>query len=191
MLFQQRHKLGFKIHLFVMCFLILYVPYDDGNHGRAHAERAVALLPRKLMSLFAGPSRRIRLDGCKCFRQRQNRRNLEEKMNVIFRATYAMNMDIQLSTNARDVRPQLGPKLSIDDFPSVLCAEHHVDHILRVGVRHVPHLQCSAPYIPRAQRLRAGLNYVASPALTKNLLDSLRRSSGRRTRSLGRGSYDA
>lgn len=94
-------------------------------------------------------------------------------MNVIFCATYGMNIDIQISTNARDVRPQLGSKLSIDDFPSVLCAKHHVDDILRVGVRHVPHLRCSAPYIPRAQRLRAGLNYVAPPALMRNLLDSL------------------
>lgn len=88
-----------------MLLLILYVPDHDGNYRRTHTERAVTLLPRKLMSLFARPSRRIRLDRCNCLRQRQDRWNLAKNMNVIFRATYGMNIDIQISTNARDVCP--------------------------------------------------------------------------------------
>lgn len=35
---------------------------------------------------------------------------------MILRATNRMNVDVPLSTNARDVRPQFGPKLSIDAF---------------------------------------------------------------------------
>jgi hypothetical protein len=108
-------------------------------------------------------------------------------------------------------------------------AEHHVHDVLCVGMRHVPHLRCSAflytthpaltrwakvcrasgartrpsrhgaerghgrsgcclestmpcpytdgssSYIPRTQRLRAGLKYVAPPALERGRADTARR----------------
>src|SRR5712692_1478957 len=86
-------------------------------------------------------------------------------MKVIFHPTHGMNIDIQLSTNARNVSPQFGPKLAVYRFVSGFRAEHHMHDVLCVGMRHVPHLRCSASYIPRTQRLRAGLTYAAPPAL--------------------------
>src|SRR6266566_5121232 len=100
-------------------------------------------------------------------------------MNVIFHPTYGMNIDIQLSTNARNVSPQFGAEFALDGFVPSFRAEYHMHHVLRVGMGHVPHLRCSASYIPRtqrlraglkfsSQRLRAGLTYVAPPALERN-----------------------
>src|SRR5260370_39809500 len=86
-------------------------------------------------------------------------------MKVIFHPTYGMNIDIQFSTNARTVSPQFGPEFALDGFVPSLRTEHHMHHVLRVGMGHVPHLRCSASYIPRTQRLRAGLKYVAPTAL--------------------------
>src|SRR6266404_1464792 len=86
-------------------------------------------------------------------------------MNVIFHPTYRMNIDIQLSTYARNVSPQLGPKFTVHRFVSAFRAEYHMHHVLCVGMGHVPHLRCFASYIPRTQRLRAGLKYAAPPAL--------------------------
>src|SRR5213593_4898205 len=86
-------------------------------------------------------------------------------MKVIFHPTHGMNIDIQLSTNARNVSPQFGPKFGLDGFVPSFRTEHHMHHVLRVGMGHVPHLRCSASYIPRTQRLRAGLTYAAPTAL--------------------------
>src|SRR5216683_142291 len=90
-------------------------------------------------------------------------------MNVISHPTYGMNIDIQLSTNARNVSPQFGPKFALDGFVPSFRTEHHMHDVLRVGMGHVPHLRCSASYIPRTQRLRAGLKYVAPTALQKGI----------------------
>src|SRR5712692_2406901 len=86
-------------------------------------------------------------------------------MNVIFHPTHGMNIDVQLSTNARNVSQQFEPKFALDGFVPSFRTEYHMHHVLRVGMRHVPHLRCSASYIPRTQRLRAGLTYAAPPAL--------------------------
>src|SRR6266571_3726977 len=89
-------------------------------------------------------------------------------MKVIFHPTYGMNIDVQLSTNARNVSPQFGPEFALDGFVPSFRTEYHMHHVLRVGMGHVPHLRCSASYIPRTQRLRAGLKYVAPTALERN-----------------------
>jgi len=47
-------------------------------------------------------------------------------------------------TNLRDVGPEPRLKLLRNRRPSVLRAEYHMHHILRVGVRHVSRLQRSA-----------------------------------------------
>src|SRR5216683_1761492 len=111
-------------------------------------------------------------------------------MKVILHPTHGMNIDIQLSTNARNVSPQFGPKFAVYSFVPAFRAEHHMHDVLCVGMRHVPHLRCSAflytthPALTRwakvcrasgagrnanspfsSQRLRAGLKYVAPPAL--------------------------
>src|SRR6266581_2047498 len=86
-------------------------------------------------------------------------------MKVIFHPTYGMKIDVQISTNARNVSPQFGPEFALDGFVPSFRAEYHMHHVLRVGMGHVPHLRCSASYIPRTQRLRAGLKYVAPTAL--------------------------
>src|SRR6266581_3503706 len=39
------------------------------------------------------------------------------------------------------------------------------EQVLEPALGHVPHLRCSASYIPRTQRLRAGLKYGAPTAL--------------------------
>src|SRR5467141_2082111 len=109
-------------------------------------------------------------------------------MKVIFHPTHGMNVDVELSTNARNVGPQFRPKFAVYRFVPAFRAEHHVHDVLCVGMRHVPHLRCSAflytthpaltrwakvcrtsgaprSYIPRTQRLRAGLKYAAPPVL--------------------------
>src|SRR5258707_13901269 len=65
-------------------------------------------------------------------------------MKVIFHPTCGMNIDIQLSTNARNVSPQFGPELVVYGFASVFRAEHYMHDVLCVGMRHVAHLRCSA-----------------------------------------------
>src|SRR6266487_14389 len=86
-------------------------------------------------------------------------------MNVISHPTYGMNIDVQLSTNARNVGPQFGAEFALDGFVPSFRTEYDMHHVLRVGMGHVPHLRCSASYIPRTQRFRAGLTYAAPPAL--------------------------
>src|SRR6266849_10163465 len=76
-------------------------------------------------------------------------------MKVIFHPTYGMNIDIQLSTNARNVSPQFGPKFTLNGFVPSFRTEHHMHHVLRVGMGHVPHLRCSA------------FLYTTHPALTR------------------------
>src|SRR5713226_1677032 len=88
-------------------------------------------------------------------------------MNVIVHPTHGMNIDIQLSTNARNVGPQFGAEFALDGFVPSFRTEYHMHHVLRVGMGHVPHLRCSASYIPRTQRLRAGLKYGAPTALER------------------------
>src|SRR5216683_2848284 len=99
-------------------------------------------------------------------------------MNVISHPTYGMNIDVQLSTNARNVSPQFGAKFALDGFVPSFRTEYHMHHVLRVGMGHVPHLRCSASYIPRTQRLRAGLTYVAPPALERGRAGTARRKGG-------------
>src|SRR5216683_7220986 len=99
-------------------------------------------------------------------------------MKVIFHPTYGMNIDIQLSTNARNVSPQFGPEFALDGFVPPFRTEYHMHHVLRVGMGHVPHLRCSASYIPRTQRLRAGLTYAAPPALERGRAGTARRKGG-------------
>jgi hypothetical protein len=53
--FQKGKKLCVKTHFPVMGFLVLNVSNDGQNHGAAHAERAVSLLPREFAALFVGP----------------------------------------------------------------------------------------------------------------------------------------
>src|SRR5713226_3677504 len=65
-------------------------------------------------------------------------------MKVIFHPTYGMNIDIQLSTNARNVGPQFGAEFALDGFVPSFRTEHHMHHVLRVGMGHVQHLRCSA-----------------------------------------------
>src|SRR5216684_2244001 len=76
-------------------------------------------------------------------------------MKVIFHPTYGMNIDIQLSTNARNVSPQFGPKFPLDGFVPSFRTEHHMHDVLRIGMGHVPHLRCSA------------FLYTMHPALTR------------------------
>src|SRR5258708_3647856 len=120
-------------------------------------------------------------------------------MKVIFHPTYGMNIDIQLSTNARNVSPQFGPKFAVYRFVPAFRAEHHMHDVLCVGMRHVPHLRCSAflytthPALTRwakvcrasgagrnanspfsSRRLRAGLKYVAPPVLERGRADTAR-----------------
>ncbi len=61
----------------------------------------------------------------------------------------------------------MDPKFAVHRLVSAFRAEYHMHHVLRVGMGHVPHLRCSASYIPRTQRLRAGLKYAAPPALER------------------------
>ncbi len=86
---------------------------------------------------------------------------------MIFHPAYGVNVNIELSTNTRNEGPQLGPKAGVHGFTAGLRAEHDVDYVLCVGMRHVPHLRCSASCISRTQRLRAGLKHVAPTALQR------------------------
>src|SRR6267143_3698777 len=89
-------------------------------------------------------------------------------MKVIFHPTHGMNIDVELSTNARNVGPQFGPKFAVYRFVPAFRAEHHVHDVLCVGMRHVPHLRCSA------------FLYTTHPALTR--WAKVCRASGARTR---------
>src|SRR5947209_5975290 len=88
-------------------------------------------------------------------------------MKVIFHATHGMDIDIQLLADACNICPQFGPEFALNVFVPFLRAEYHMHHVLRVGMRHVPHLQCSSFYIPRTERLRAGLTCTAPPAFER------------------------
>src|SRR5947207_7229674 len=75
-------------------------------------------------------------------------------MKVIFHPTYGMNIDIQLSANARNVSPQLGPKFALDGLVPSFRTEHDEDYVLCVGMGHVPPpvlcvLYTKRPALPR------------------------------------------
>jgi len=87
-------------------FLRVYVSDDRRNERRTHAKRSIALLPRQFASLFVRPSRGIRFDREHRLGERQNRRNLDEEVNMIVRPAHGMNQDPVILANARDVGPQ-------------------------------------------------------------------------------------
>src|SRR5216684_3711322 len=89
-------------------------------------------------------------------------------MKVILHPAYGMNIDIQLSTNALNVSPQFGSKFTLNGFVPAFRAEHHMHHVLRVGMGHVPHLRCSAfLYLPLAALTRWAKVCRASGARTR------------------------
>src|SRR5213593_3361236 len=81
-------------------------------------------------------------------------------MKVIFHPTHGMNIDIQLSTNARNVSPQFGPKFGLDGFVPSFRTEHHMHHVLRVGMGHVPRLRRSNEDLTHP-RQQSGISRVA------------------------------
>ena len=151
MLLQQRAKLVGKTHLPVMGILILYIAHYRWNVRRAHTERSIPLLPfdpvRPGLQGFiltnpelqnVSPPRRIGFDRCDGLRQRQTRRNLHQQMNVVFHASNGVYNNPMLLANSGRIGPQLGPKFCGNALAPLLGAEHHMNHILRIGMGNVP-----------------------------------------------------
>src|SRR5260370_42253672 len=80
-------------------------------------------------------------------------------MGVVLHTANGMDENPLPFANARRVGPYLRLKVRRNGFASILGAEHNMDHILGIGVRHVSHLRCSAFYMLPAQRFRAALTF--------------------------------
>jgi hypothetical protein len=132
MLLQQRHKLRLKIHLPMVCLLILYIRHHGRHRRRAHTKRPIPLLPRKLKPLLVRPPRRIRIDRRHCLSQRQSSRNLHQKMRMIRHASYGMHKYPLVLADPRCIRPKPRPKLRRNSGPPILRTKHHMHHILHI-----------------------------------------------------------
>src|SRR5260370_5578507 len=86
-------------------------------------------------------------------------------MSVILYAANGVDENPLLLANARRVGPYLRSKFCRDGFAPILGAEHDMNYILSVGVRHVSHLRCWPFYTLGTQRSRAGLTCDAPTAL--------------------------
>src|SRR6266567_4824907 len=86
-------------------------------------------------------------------------------MSVILHAANGVDENPLLLANARRVGPYLRSKFCRDGFAPILGAEHDMNYILSVGVRHVSHLRCLPFYTLGTQRSRAGLTCDAPTAL--------------------------
>src|SRR5216683_6842501 len=86
-------------------------------------------------------------------------------MSVILHAANGVDENPLLFANARRVGPYLRSKFCRDGFAPILGAEHDMNYILSVGVRHVSHLRCLPFYTLGTQRSRAGLTCDAPTAL--------------------------
>src|SRR6266851_2410549 len=104
-------------------------------------------------------------------------------MSVILHAANGVDENPLLLANARRVGPYLRSKFCRDGFAPILGAEHDMNYILSVGVRHVSHLRCLPFYTLGTQRLRAGLTCDAPTALEEG---GVCRRRGRRGREGGR-----
>ncbi len=134
MLLQQRAKLICKTHLFMMRFLILYIPYHRWNIRRAHAKRPIPFLPLNLVRSFVCPPRRIGLDRCNGFGQRQTRWGLNQQMNVVVHPSDRKGKNPLPFANARYISPQLRTKVCRNAGAPLLRAEHNMNHVLRISV---------------------------------------------------------
>src|SRR5258708_5867864 len=86
-------------------------------------------------------------------------------MSVILHAANGVDENPLLLANARRVGPYLRSKFCRDGFAPIVGAEHDMNYILSVGVRHVSHLRCWPFYTLGTQRSRAGLTCDAPTAL--------------------------
>src|SRR5260370_18073609 len=86
-------------------------------------------------------------------------------MSVILHAANGVDENPLLLGNARRVGPYLRSKFCRDGLAPILSAEHDMNYILSVGVRHVSHLRCWPFYTLGTQRSRAGLTCDAPTAL--------------------------
>src|SRR5260370_19715826 len=86
-------------------------------------------------------------------------------MSVILHAANGVDENPLLLANARRVGPYLRSKFCRDGFAPILGAEHDMNYILSVGVRHVSHLRCWPFYTLGTPRSRAGLTCDAPTAL--------------------------
>jgi len=142
-----------------MRFLILNVSRDCGDQRCAHAEGRVSFSPRESPALFVCPSREIRFDGEHRLGDRQRRRDLNQKMDVILRPAHGMNMDSVVLANAGGVGPHSRLKIFRDEFAAVLRAEDHVEHVLSVRVRQLSHLRRSTQFYITHPGLPAWANF--------------------------------
>src|SRR5216683_636898 len=104
-------------------------------------------------------------------------------MSVILHAANGVDENPLPFANARRVGPYLRSKFCRDGFAPILGAEHDMNYILSVGVRHVSHLRCLPFYTLGTQRSRAGLTCDAPTALEEG---GACRRRGRRGRGGGR-----
>src|SRR5260370_17879646 len=86
-------------------------------------------------------------------------------MGVFLHTANGMDENPLPFANARRVGPYLRSKVCGNGFASILGAEHNMDHVLGVGVRHVSRLRRWPFYTFGTQRSRAGLTCDAPTAL--------------------------
>ena len=126
---QQRNQLRVKVHSPVMRFLISDVPNNGGNIGSTHAKPGIAFLPCEFVSLVIRPARRIRLNREDRLCERERRRNLNQKMDVVVRAADGEDENPVVLADPRDVTPHRRLEFARDDFAAVLRAENDVNHV--------------------------------------------------------------
>ena len=147
MLFQESNVFRFEIYLSMVDSLILNIPRYGRNHSLADAESPISLLPRKSSSSFVRPSGRVRFDRGHRFRNRQCSGNLEKQVHMVIDAADRKDRYPDFLAYASGVSPHLRLKLYRNCGATILCAEHNVQRVSRVRMRHVPHLRCSRLYI--------------------------------------------
>ena len=106
------------------------------NVRRAHAERAVSLLPGEQRLRFAQPAAGIAFQCPHCVQQLHVNRQHEEDVDVVIRAAHGENVNSVIARNRGEIIPEPRLQIGTDELRAFLRAEHKVKHGADVRVGH-------------------------------------------------------
>jgi len=106
------------------------------NVRRAHAERAVSLLPGEQRLRFAQPAAGIAFQCPHRVQQLHVNGQDEEHVHVVVRAAHGENVNSVIARNCGEVIPQPRLQIGTDQLRAFLRAEHKVKYGADVGVSH-------------------------------------------------------
>ncbi len=133
---QPRDEFILKRMLGVMFRLMFdVIPYSL-NIRRAHAEGSVPVLPRKIESVFAQPSRGVRFEYLHRFGQRHGGGQGNQHVSVICRASGTENRNVVSLPNSDEIANEIFAKIIGDRVAAFFCTKDAMDENVGIGMCH-------------------------------------------------------